>query len=139
MLGGTAFALSQIPADLSWYFLPMVMHFGWTTAATLVNFNGSLAMSSEVSDFSVISAGHASAVAATAMGVGVTVFELSTPVYGLTVAWALAAVAKGISVETHEHHWSDSMQTGARVQRALCLTGSILCATAAAFSYFIEY
>ena len=112
------------------------MHFGWTTAATLVNLNGSLAMSEEVSDSTIVAASHASAVVATALGVGITVFDLSAPAYGFTVAWALAAVADGIKVESHEHHWSDALLTGAKVQRALCWAGSFLCAASAAFNIY---
>jgi hypothetical protein len=140
MLGGTAYALSYIPTDSSWFFLPMAMHFGWTTAATLVNLNGSLAMDSNISDSAMVGVGHASAVLATALGVGVTVFEWSTPAYGLTVAWALAAVANGTKLDVrdeHEHDWSDALQTGARVQRALCWTGAVLCATAAGSTFLM--
>jgi hypothetical protein len=167
MLGGTAVALSQIPTlavelelhnNSTWLLLlPMVMHFGWATAATLVNLNGSLAMTEEVSDSSMVAAGHASAVLATGIGVTATVFELSSPAYGLTLAWALAAVANGIKTtdgsssssssagennnnnnDNDEHaHFSDAMQTGARVQRALCYTGSVLCVSASAFAYFL--
>ena len=53
MLGGTASSLSFMPfANLSssWYLLPVAMHFGWTTAATLVNFNGSLAMRTSLNE-----------------------------------------------------------------------------------------
>jgi hypothetical protein len=134
MLGGTACSLSQLPGDLSWFFVPMVMHFGWTTAATLVNLNGSLAMEKNVPDYGIVASGHASVVLAAALGVSVTAFQLSTPAYGLTVAWALAAVAKGIKVEAHEHDWSDSLLSGAKVQRALCWTGSILCLAASGFA-----
>jgi len=133
MLGGTAYALSFIPADQSWYYLPMAVHFGWTTAATLVNVNGSMAMSRNVSDTALVAAGHSSAVLATLLGVGVTVFEWSTPAYGLTVAWALAAVANGIKVERHERDWTPALQSGARVQKTLCWIGSAICASTAAF------
>ena len=130
MLGGTAFSLSQLPGDLSWFFLPMVMHFGWTTAATLVNINGSLAMEENFPDYGVVATGHASTVLATALGVSLTAFHYTTPAYGFTVAWALAAVANGTNYESHEHQWSNSLITGAKVQKALCWTGSILCLAA---------
>jgi hypothetical protein len=94
----------------------------------------------------MVAAGHASAVLATAIGVTVTVFELSSPAYGLTLAWALVAVANGVKLNTstsegnnnNEHaHFSDAMQTGASVQRALCYTGSVLCVAASTFAYFL--
>jgi hypothetical protein len=97
-------------------------------------------MNSNISDSSMVAAGHASAVLATALGVGVTVFEWSTPAYGLTVAWALAAVANGTKLDVHhgdERDYSDALQTGARVQRALCWTGAVLCATAAGSTFLV--
>lgn len=130
MLAGTAFSLSTLPADLSWYFVPMVMHFGWTTAATLVNLNGSLAMSDSISDSKLVAAGHGSTVLGTILGAGLTLSGVTTPVYGLTVAWALAAVSSGVSTVT----WpSETLQKGSGVQKALCLTGSVLCVAAAVF------
>jgi hypothetical protein len=134
MLGGTAYSLSQLPGDLSWFLVPVVMHFGWTTAATLVNLNGSLAMEKNIPDSVIVASGHASVVLATALGISVTAFELAPPAYGLTIAWALAAVANGLKIQSHEHHWSDSLLTGGKVQRALCWTGSILCVAASGFA-----
>ena len=104
MLGGTAFALSYVPVpsqDLSasWLLIPMIMHYGWTTAAALVNLNGSIAMDGTASDTTVAVAGHASCVLATLIGVLVAVFDESLT-YGLTVAWALAACAVGITART---------------------------------------
>ena len=134
MLGGTAISLSQLPGDLSWFFLPMVMHFGWTTAATLVNLNGSLAMDERIPDYGNVAAGHSSVVVATALGASLTAFDVTTPAYGFTIAWALAAVANGIKIESHEHDWSNALLTGAKVHKALCWTGSILCIAASAFA-----
>lgn len=133
MLGGTALSLSAVPSDVSLYFVPIVMHFGWATAATLVNLNGSIAMSNTVSDSKVVAAGHASSVLATVLGTGLTLTQVSTPVYGLTVAWALAAVAKGVSSQA----WSsETLQKAARVQECLCWAGSALCLAAAALVSF---
>jgi hypothetical protein len=103
------------------------MHFGWTTAAPLVNLNGSVAMS-DASDQTVIAVGHASALAATAIGVGVTMLRAS-PVYGLTLAWALAACGTGMEqrIQTTE----GSLQKGAKVQRVLCLAGATACLASA--------
>lgn len=149
MLAGTAFSLSQVhsvvtAAGASWYYVPLIMHFGWTTAATLVNLNGSVATVPSNSDTLVTGVGHLSAVAATALGVGVTV-ALSSPVYGWTVSWALAACADGMSkrlADTKSDNataltMSQSLQTGANVQRMLCWTGAAACAVASAYIQFI--
>ena len=56
-----------------WLLLPLTLHFGWTTAATLVNSNSSLAaLLNPGDDRWIVAAGHASTVAATALGVAVT-------------------------------------------------------------------
>eukprot|EP00980_Cylindrotheca_fusiformis_P010009 scaffold2214_cov139-Cylindrotheca_fusiformis.AAC.6 len=134
MLGATAVSLSAIPSSLSvYYFTPMVMHFGWATAATLVNLNGSIAMSSSVSESTIVGVGLASSVAATILGMAVTLNQLSTPVYGLTVAWALAAVANGVS--KYEYN-SETIKNGASMQKRVCGAGSALCLAAAAYSFF---
>lgn len=57
-LAGTAYSLLQInafagsaeAASLGWYFLPLSLHAGWTTAATLVNLNGSVAMNKTIGE-----------------------------------------------------------------------------------------
>ena len=137
MLGGTAVALSQVPFGLSIYLLPMTVHFGWTTAATLVNLNGSIAMGGSVSDSTLISTGHASAVLATGLGVGVTAFH-ALPAYGLTIAWALAACANGMRIKEQDDSISDVLHAGASVQRSLLLTGSALCMAASAFTFTMQ-
>lgn len=138
MLGGTAVSLSHIPfADLSssWYLLPVAMHFGWTTAATLVNFNGSLAMA-DVSERALISGGHASSILATALGVGVT-FSYGLPAYGFTIAWALAACANGMRVTSGDTNTSDALKTGAKVQKVLLSTGSVVSTCAALYTLLV--
>jgi hypothetical protein len=139
MLGGTAFCLSQVhalAAASSWYFLPLTMHFGWTTAATLVNLNGSVAMS-DASDTTVIAVGHTSTALATLLGVGVTLAQQS-PAYGLTVAWALAACADGMTRRRGENQTvSSDIAKGMKVQHLLCYAGSGMCAAAAAASFFL--
>eukprot|EP01083_Nonionella_stella_P188123 692739_1 len=107
MLAGTACSLSMVhsagatvlandPSMFSYLLVPVTMHFGWTTAATLVNLNGSLANDENASARSLVALGNSSAVAATALGVGLTVSQ-SSPAYGLTLAWALAACADGMT------------------------------------------
>jgi hypothetical protein len=138
MLAGTALSLSQIhavacssdAAGLGWFFLPMTLHFGWTTAATLVNLNGSIASNRNISDPAVIAVGHSSALVATLMGVGLTLTQAS-PAYGLTLAWALAACADGMSkriANTEAPTLRESLKTGADVQNKLCWVGAAACA-----------
>jgi len=112
LLGGIALSLNRAHAAITakharnsytfgeylLYFLPISLHFGWTTAASLVNLNGSYAA---IVDDDASSAkrvawlGHASAVAATAVGVVVTVVR-QAPVYGGVIAWALTACSTGM-------------------------------------------
>jgi hypothetical protein len=120
MLAGTAFSLSHVNviAASNWLLVPLSMHFGWVTAATLVNLNSSLAASHD-SETLAIASGHASAVLATAFGVGITLAH-STPAYGLTIAWALSACATGVT---------QSDTNAARiVQKYLCFAGAAMCA-----------
>jgi hypothetical protein len=140
MLAGTAYSLSHVhavgispeAASLGWYFLPLTMHFGWTTAATLVNLNGSIA-EEETSDSTVIAVGHASAILATTLGVGITLAQ-SSPVYGLTVAWALNACAfEAAKKAGGSQEEVSAYQKGARVQKALCWVGTAACVTASLF------
>jgi hypothetical protein len=139
MLGGTAYSLSLLhaadAAALSGYFIPITMHFGWTTAATLVNLNGSVAMSN-VSDKIVIAVGHTSTILATILGVTVT-FAQALPVYGLTVAWALAACADGMKQRQllNNPAISSDIVKGMKVQQILCYVGSGLCLASAITSY----
>ncbi|GAX22025.1 hypothetical protein FisN_6Hh272 [Fistulifera solaris] len=132
MLGGTAYSLSQVHAvactatgPAYWFLLPLSIHFGWTTAATLVNLSGSVAMSPENSDEFVTAIGHSSAVLATALGVGLTLSH-AAPVYGLTLAWALSACADGMKTRD---------APAAKVMQKLCWTGALACATAAAYTF----
>lgn len=132
MLGGTAYSLSQVHAvacvatgPAYWFMLPLSVHFGWTSAATLVNLSGSVAMNPENSDEAVTAIGHSSAVLATALGVGLTLSRVS-PVYGLTLAWALSACADGMKGRD---------AGAAKVQQKLCWTGALACAAAAASTF----
>ena len=112
------------------YFLPISLHFGWTTAASLVNWNGMVAMEERVSAVTVAWLGHASAIAAAVTGVVVT-WNRSAPVYGGVIAWALAAVASGLSRRIQESEKEDANRVGvygAGNQRILCLMGAFLCA-----------
>ena len=142
MLAGTAFSLSQVhtvacsaaASGLGWFFLPLTMHFGWTTAATLVNLNGSIAEYRSLSDSTVIAAGHASALAASVLGVGLTLAQSSSG-YGLTLAWALSACADGMRKRISNTHdaMPRTVRTGADVQSKLCAAGALACCAASLY------
>lgn len=108
------------------YGLPLSMHFGWTTAASLVNLNGCIAMMENSSPKLITAVGHASAVAATTLGVVVTLSR-GAPVYGGVIAWALLACADGMSDRLSETKDQDAKAAGvygARVQKWLCRIGA---------------
>jgi len=99
-------AYTSTPSPLSMgnyllYFLPMTLHFGWTTAAALVNWNGSVAMMSSASATTVATVGVVSAVLATVVSVAVTLSRRA-PVYGGAIAWALAGCASGMQQRLQE-------------------------------------
>ena len=142
-LAGTAFSLLQInafavsaeTASLGWFFLPLSLHAGWTTAATLVNLNGSVAMNENIGERTIIAVGHSSAISAAALGVGITIMQ-ATPAYGLTVAWALAAVADGMSKRMASLPADGPLKQGANIQKSLCWIGSAACAAASISTFF---
>jgi hypothetical protein len=138
MLAGTAYSLSQIAlagsAASSLWLLPLTVHFGWTTAATLVNLSGSIAMDEQASQTTVTAVGHASAVLATAVGVGVTL-SYALPAYGLTLAWALTACSDGM--RQRQEAENSSVRTAARVQQMLCGAGAVACTVAAGTVLFL--
>ncbi|KAL7533267.1 hypothetical protein ACHAWF_004437 [Thalassiosira exigua] len=147
MLAGTACSLSMVhsagaaavsdPSMLEHLLLPVTMHFGWTSAATLVNLNGSLAADESASPRSLIALGNSSALIATALGVGLTVSR-SAPAYGLTLAWALAACADGMTkrIPSTSASEEETLARAASVQKNLCWAGSFACVVAAAFAGF---
>ena len=146
MLAGTAYSLSMVhslgcaamatdPTMQSYLLLPLTMHFGWTSAATLVNLNGSLAADEAASPRALTALGHSSALIATTLGVGLTLSR-SAPAYGLTLAWALAACADGMSkrIPARNSSEEETLSKAANVQNKLCWTGSFACAVAAAYA-----
>ena len=109
------------------YLLPISLHFGWTTAASLVNLNGMVSIGESVSATTVALLGQLSVIGGTAIGVFVTT-ERSAPIYGGVIAWALAAVASGLSQRLKESKDEDPNRVGiygARLQRVLAILGSI--------------
>lgn len=134
-LSGIAISLNRVHSllcqeSLSWkesaLFLPLTLHFGWTTAAALVNWNGSLAMRGW-SDSQLAISGHLSAILATAIGVSVTLLR-SAPVYGGVIAWALTACATGLKNRISTENRDDSVEVlnAAKRQRLLCTLGACL-------------
>jgi hypothetical protein len=140
------------------YFLPISLHFGWTTAAALVNWNGNLAVTVESPQVLAI-AGWTSVVIATAVGVAITL-QRSAPVYGSVICWALAACADGMSdrlderdrllaqVQSSKSNWGFGKQSlspidevmnrkgqyGALLQKWLCTVGAVLSGAAAVWT-----
>lgn len=121
LLGGIALSLHQahIPiaasgvSGLSYflYALPLTLHCGWTTAATLVNINGSVARVFSGSAWGK-GVGYASAVVAAGLGGGVTLGR-QAPVWGSVIVWALTACA------------TSPQARGERVQVGLCGGGAL--------------
>lgn len=107
MLSATAYYLSKAHAvftanpglysNLQYgiFFFPMALHFGWATAASLVNLNGSVALQDRSSSTLIKYVGHASVLAATAIGVYIAKTR-DAPVFAGVIAWALFAVADGM-------------------------------------------
>ena len=154
MLTGTALSLSQAHSHFSLakagmtrseyilYFLPLSLHFGWTTAASLVNWNGALSAGENMSTAAMVATGHLSAVIATGIGVGLTLAR-EAPVFGGVIAWALSACATGMNKRIKEKSLSPgvaaedkSALTGERVQKWLCASGALLSASASAYVAF---
>lgn len=145
LLGATAYSLSKAnaaicAANLSFgqyllYAFPLSLHFGWVTAASLVNCNGAVAtFSDNVSAKTVAAVGHLSVIAATALGVIVTITR-GAPVYGGVISWALFAVADGMGTRIKETKDEDKKRVGVlgcRVQRRLSQVGAFVCALASA-------
>ncbi|KAL7577728.1 hypothetical protein ACA910_010492 [Epithemia clementina (nom. ined.)] len=150
LLSGIAFSLNQAHAQFAlatsemvkWYeyllyFLPMSLHFGWTTAASLVNWNGNVAYVSSASTPRLVAvAGHTSALLAAGLGVGLTLVRRA-PVFGCVVAWALTAVSTEMTerfqLSSSQHQPSPGRRrnspstfglVGARVQKWICRFGA---------------
>mmetsp|Transcript_9277 Transcript_9277/g.25109 ORF Transcript_9277/g.25109 Transcript_9277/m.25109 type:complete len:349 (-) Transcript_9277:179-1225(-) len=150
-LAGVAYTLSKANAvytgaagamigwkDYALLFLPLSLHFGWTTAASLVDLNGALAMSETITATTVARVGHLSAIAATALGLGITLVR-DAPVFGGVIAWALSAVASGVSKRLDGNEDPEAVGIrGAAFQVRLCQVGAALniaAAVAAAFGW----
>jgi len=141
MLTGIAYSMSRAHAGFVFdgslyakkeyllFFLPMTLHFGWTTAAALVNWNGSIAMGENVSPKLVAWTGHFSIALATGLGVFVSLTR-QAPVFGGVIAWALTACATGMYQRLEETKDERDQKRagiyGARVQQWLCGIGAVV-------------
>lgn len=115
-------------------FFPLSLHFAWTTATSLVNWNASYALDPNVTTKNIALLGHASVAAVTAAGIGVTL-KRSSPLYGTVIAWALSAIASGLTkkIEGAEKvkEKDEEFLLAARRQRTASVVGATLCVAAA--------
>jgi len=120
-------------------FLPLSLHFGWTTVTSLVNWNASCAIEKDVSTKHLSYLGHLSVVAATVAGTGITLMR-KAPLYGTVIAWALAAVASGLSKRIdgaeQEKRKDEAFLEAAKRQKLLSIAGATLCGSAALWAAF---
>mmetsp|Transcript_8347 Transcript_8347/g.12855 ORF Transcript_8347/g.12855 Transcript_8347/m.12855 type:complete len:325 (+) Transcript_8347:148-1122(+) len=152
LLGATSYSLSKAhaqivatpkpynPLQYILYFLPMTLHFGWTTAATLVNVNGAVSMSSYSAKV-VRWVGHASVLTASALGIYISI-QRSAPVYGGVIVWALSAVADGMKQRVKTTEKEDSSRVGvdgALCQQQLSTFGALACGAASLFTAISLY
>jgi hypothetical protein len=139
MLSGVAYCLSRAHdafvmtdeivsrSQYCIHFLPLTLHFAWTTAAALVNLNGNVAAITD--DPRIIAwSGHLSAIGAIAVGVFVTLSR-TAPVFGGVITWALLACSAGMDKRIQETVSESQMRAGvygAKVQKWLCGVGAAM-------------
>lgn len=151
-LAGAAYSLSKVHAAYTiggpivysslqycLYFLPTSLHFGWLTAATLVNLNGAVAKMTSCPK-TIAMVGHTSVIAATIAGVAVALSR-GAPVYGGVIAWALLAVADGMKKRLEKAKKNDIKSTskgvyGALTQQRLSTLGAVISITSSAVSAY---
>ncbi|CAM9203416.1 unnamed protein product, partial [Laminaria digitata] len=92
VLRGALAAGSMSTLQYALVHLPVSLHFGWVSCATLVNFNNYIALLPRFSDNSKLRFSLGSIAAAVSLAVAVT-GKTGDPVYAGVVAWALSAVA----------------------------------------------
>eukprot|EP01038_Epipyxis_sp_PR26KG_P014095 gene14095-18914_t len=97
--------------------LPFSIHSGWLAAASLLNLNGWVTLSNFSLGFQTAVA-FASCYIATAFG-GFLTIKTGDPMIGLTIAWALAALAQRTTTRTQKMISVDT-------QQALAITQNIL-------------
>mmetsp|Transcript_25413 Transcript_25413/g.37525 ORF Transcript_25413/g.37525 Transcript_25413/m.37525 type:complete len:332 (+) Transcript_25413:114-1109(+) len=154
MLGATAYSLSKAhahivatpksysPLQYILYFLPIALHFGWTSAATLVNLNGAISMKELSSSAKLVRwVGHVSVLTASALGIYISV-NRSAPVYGGVIMWALSAVADGMKQRVKNTEKEDPERVGvfgALMQKQLSSLGALTCGAASLFASISLY
>lgn len=122
LLSGTAYSLHKAHAAIAaaslpigqyiLYGLPISLHFGWTTAASLVNWNGAIATCSDnVSAETVARVGHVTVVVAAALG-SIVSLTRGAPVYGGVISWALLAVSSGMKNRIQSTEKEDPKRVG---------------------------
>jgi hypothetical protein len=110
-------------------YLPFAMHFGWTSAAALINVNAVVAYSSAGAGV-IAAVGHLSILPALVLGVFVA-FRRNAPVYAFVLAWALAAVADGMRTRVaYAVDPGAAGVVGAAFQANLAAISSVCCALA---------
>lgn len=133
-LGQAHALLAAAPDDQQgsvFFRVPLTLHFGWTTAAALVNWNGYVARcTSAVTP--KLAAALLSAALATSLGSSVTV-DRRSGLYGGTVAWAVLAVGvQTIRSEQLGRELGRTAATGLGVVEILLASGLLLTAIAIA-------
>jgi hypothetical protein len=134
--------------DILIYSLPIALHFGWTTAASLVNLNGSIShFSNTLSQKTRNIIGHLSVGLATCVGLFITI-QRHAPIYGGVIAWALSAVADSMNqrlmggvdkdddnivVDSSSTTTTSPDKQSILIQRFLCKTGALMNIFAMAF------
>merc|ERR1719183_1183 len=110
-------------------YFPFALHFGWTSAAALVNTNAVVAYSSAGAGV-IAAVGHLSIIPALVLGVSVAL-KRSAPVYAFVLAWALAAVADGMRTRVaYAVDPGAAGVVGAAFQANLAAVSSVCCALA---------
>jgi len=127
------------------FLLPLTLHFSWTTAASLVNFNGAFVIRKNSVPRINAWFGHASVIIATIIGVIVSIQRLA-PVYGLVISWALLSVADSMKqrlnrVDVKKKSDGNGEENspmplhGAKTQFWLCRLCAFICVSASIFVY----
>jgi len=96
--GAHNYIIDENAEETLFLYVPITLHFGWTTAAALVNWNGYVARICASASLKLVAL-LVSLGLAVVLGIGVT-RQRHCSVYGMTVAWALVAVAVQTSKST---------------------------------------
>lgn len=137
-LGGAHAVLRSVGGSMSGLqyaliHLPLSLHFGWISCATLVNLNGYLSLLPKFSDKALLRFSLTSIATGVSLAVVVTT-KSGDPVYAGVVAWALSAIASEAGWKSMKGRVDiatlQTQQTAARI-------GAVICAATAAFAPMI--